>query len=160
MSGWRSLEISGRFSGLASLCWVFNGCLICLTMFIYKSQAQVSGLCLSQHASPDVEKMILGNKCDANDKRQVSREQGEKVSAIASMYFDWGFSESKNCTDGCVHAAMVPQGCSSVEWLNIPQAVMAMLFPTGIKSRMCVKDSCQLFNRCTEALSRTSLKGC
>lgn len=72
-------------------------CLICLTMFIYKSQAQVSGLCLSQHASPDVEKMILGNKCDANDKRQVSREQGEKVSALTSMCFDLGFSESKNC---------------------------------------------------------------
>ncbi|POI35731.1 hypothetical protein CIB84_000519 [Bambusicola thoracicus] len=35
---------------------------------------------IEEHASPDVEKMILGNKCDANDKRQVSREQGEKVS--------------------------------------------------------------------------------
>ncbi|OPJ88799.1 hypothetical protein AV530_016326 [Patagioenas fasciata monilis] len=33
---------------------------------------------IEEHASPDVEKMILGNKCDANDKRQVSREQGEK----------------------------------------------------------------------------------
>lgn len=99
MLGWGVggiLEICGRFSGLASLCWVLNGCLICLTMFIYKSQTQVSGLCLSQHASPDVEKMILGNKCDANDKRQVSREQGEKVSAVAVMYFDLVFSESKN----------------------------------------------------------------
>lgn len=126
-----------RFSGLASLCWVLSGCLICLTMFIHESQARVSGLCLSQHASPDVEKMILGNKCDANDKRQVSREQGEKVSAVALMYFDLGFSESKNCTDHCRHAAMVPQCCSWVEWLNIPQAVMAMLFPTGIKSWTC-----------------------
>ncbi|KAM6041633.1 ras-related protein Rab-8A isoform X2 [Calonectris borealis] len=34
---------------------------------------------IEEHASPDVEKMILGNKCDANDKRQVSREQGEKA---------------------------------------------------------------------------------
>ncbi|XP_074834124.1 ras-related protein Rab-8A isoform X3 [Carettochelys insculpta] len=33
----------------------------------------------AMHASPDVEKMILGNKCDVNDKRQVSREQGEKL---------------------------------------------------------------------------------
>lgn len=32
-----------------------------------------------QHASADVEKMILGNKCDMNDKRQVSKERGEKV---------------------------------------------------------------------------------
>ncbi|XP_042300215.1 ras-related protein Rab-8A-like [Sceloporus undulatus] len=34
---------------------------------------------IEEHASPDVEKMILGNKCDMNHKRQVSREQGEKV---------------------------------------------------------------------------------
>lgn len=110
--GLGGLEICGRFSGLESLGWVCSGYLICLTMFIYKSQGQVSGLCLSQHASPDVEKMILGNKCDANDKRQVSREQGEKVSAVALMCFDLGFSESKNCPDGCLHAAMVPQWCS------------------------------------------------
>lgn len=32
-----------------------------------------------QHASSDVEKMVLGNKCDMNDKRQVSKERGEKV---------------------------------------------------------------------------------
>lgn len=32
-----------------------------------------------QHASADVEKMVLGNKCDMNDKRQVSKERGEKV---------------------------------------------------------------------------------
>ena len=32
-----------------------------------------------QHASADVEKMILGNKCDMNDRRQVSKERGEKV---------------------------------------------------------------------------------
>lgn len=35
--------------------------------------------CSPQHASADVEKMILGNKCDVNDKRQVSKERGEKV---------------------------------------------------------------------------------
>jgi len=33
-----------------------------------------------QHASSDVERMILGNKCDMNEKRQVSKEKGEKVS--------------------------------------------------------------------------------
>lgn len=32
-----------------------------------------------QHASSDVERMILGNKCDVNDKRQVSKDRGEKV---------------------------------------------------------------------------------
>lgn len=38
--------------------------------------------CSPQHASADVEKMILGNKCDVNDKRQVSKERGEKVGAV------------------------------------------------------------------------------
>nr|XP_054506088.1 ras-related protein Rab-8A isoform X2 [Agelaius phoeniceus] len=42
---------------------------------------------IEEHASPDVEKMILGNKCDANDKRQVSREQGEKLAASFGIKF-------------------------------------------------------------------------
>ena len=33
-----------------------------------------------QHANEDVEKMILGNKCDMEDKRQVSKDRGEAVS--------------------------------------------------------------------------------
>lgn len=37
-------------------------------------------LSLVQHANEDVEKMILGNKCDMSDKRVVSKERGEAVS--------------------------------------------------------------------------------
>ena len=33
----------------------------------------------SQNAAPDVEKMILGNKCDREEKRQVSKEKGQAV---------------------------------------------------------------------------------
>lgn len=33
-----------------------------------------------QHANEDVEKMILGNKCDMEEKRVVSKERGEAVS--------------------------------------------------------------------------------
>ena len=33
-----------------------------------------------QHANADVEKMILGNKCDMDDRRQVPKEKGEEVS--------------------------------------------------------------------------------
>lgn len=29
--------------------------------------------------------MILGNKCDVNDKRQVSKERGEKVGVAANL---------------------------------------------------------------------------
>ena len=32
-----------------------------------------------QHANEDVEKMILGNKCDMEDKRQVPTSKGEQV---------------------------------------------------------------------------------
>lgn len=39
----------------------------------------IIALYVLQHASADVEKMILGNKCDVNEKRQVSKEKGEKV---------------------------------------------------------------------------------
>lgn len=34
----------------------------------------------TQHANEDVEKMILGNKCDVADKRVVAKERGEAVS--------------------------------------------------------------------------------
>ncbi|CAB1324480.1 unnamed protein product, partial [Coregonus sp. 'balchen'] len=34
---------------------------------------------IEEHASADVEKMVLGNKCDVNDKRQVSKDRGEKA---------------------------------------------------------------------------------
>lgn len=46
----------------------------------------------SQHASADVEKMILGNKCDVNDKRQVSKERGEKVGVALVIVFSLGAS--------------------------------------------------------------------
>ena len=39
-----------------------------------------------QHANEDVEKMILGNKCDMEDKRQVSKERGDTV-RILHLFF-------------------------------------------------------------------------
>lgn len=39
-----------------------------------------------QHANEDVEKMILGNKCDMVDKRQVPRQKGEEVSSNFIYY--------------------------------------------------------------------------
>lgn len=34
---------------------------------------------LPQHANEDVEKMILGNKCDMDENRQVPKERGDAV---------------------------------------------------------------------------------
>eukprot|EP00123_Amoebidium_parasiticum_P013153 comp21801_c0_seq3/m.31013 comp21801_c0_seq3/g.31013 ORF comp21801_c0_seq3/g.31013 comp21801_c0_seq3/m.31013 type:complete len:211 (-) comp21801_c0_seq3:552-1184(-) len=38
---------------------------------------------IETHASEDVEKMVLGNKCDMDDKRMVAKERGE---ALAQEY--------------------------------------------------------------------------
>lgn len=35
---------------------------------------------IEEHANTDVEKMILGNKCDITDRRQVPKERGDQVS--------------------------------------------------------------------------------
>lgn len=37
---------------------------------------------IDEHANEDVERMILGNKCDMTDKRIVNKERGESVSSI------------------------------------------------------------------------------
>uniref|UniRef100_G1PTC2 Ras-related protein SEC4 n=1 Tax=Myotis lucifugus TaxID=59463 RepID=G1PTC2_MYOLU len=42
---------------------------------------------IEEHASLDVERMILGNKCDMNDKRQVSKERGEKLAIDYGIKF-------------------------------------------------------------------------
>lgn len=34
---------------------------------------------IEEHASSDVDRMIIGNKCDIEERRQVSRERGEQV---------------------------------------------------------------------------------
>jgi len=42
---------------------------------------------IEEHAATDVEKMVLGNKCDMNDKRQVSKERGEQLAVEYGVKF-------------------------------------------------------------------------
>ncbi|CAL8325185.1 ras-related protein Rab-8B isoform X2 [Gadus morhua] len=42
---------------------------------------------IEEHASSDVEKMILGNKCDISDRRQVSKDRGEKLAIDYGIKF-------------------------------------------------------------------------
>ncbi|CAD5111737.1 DgyrCDS1022 [Dimorphilus gyrociliatus] len=42
---------------------------------------------IAEHASADVEKMILGNKCDMEDKRKVSKERGENLAVENGIKF-------------------------------------------------------------------------
>ena len=66
---------------LLSVCMCLSDC-PCVCMSVCVSVC----LCVCQHANEDVEKMILGNKCDMEDKRQVSRERGEAVCVTASSF--------------------------------------------------------------------------
>ena len=42
---------------------------------------------IEEHASQDVEKMVLGNKCDMTDRRMVSKERGEKLAIEHGIKF-------------------------------------------------------------------------
>ncbi|XP_073833905.1 RAS oncogene family member Rab10 isoform X2 [Musca autumnalis] len=42
---------------------------------------------IDEHANEDVEKMILGNKCDMTDKRIVSKERGEAIAREHGIRF-------------------------------------------------------------------------
>lgn len=42
---------------------------------------------IQEHANEDVEKMILGNKCDMEDKRVISKERGESIARDNGIRF-------------------------------------------------------------------------
>ncbi|XP_014681835.1 PREDICTED: ras-related protein Rab-8A-like [Priapulus caudatus] len=42
---------------------------------------------IEEHASSDVERMILGNKCDCDDRRGVSRQRGEQLAVEYGVKF-------------------------------------------------------------------------
>lgn len=42
---------------------------------------------IEEHASSDVEKMIIGNKCDMNDRRKVSKERGAELALEYNVKF-------------------------------------------------------------------------
>uniref|UniRef100_A0A3B3R0D7 Ras-related protein Rab-13 n=1 Tax=Paramormyrops kingsleyae TaxID=1676925 RepID=A0A3B3R0D7_9TELE len=65
---------------------------------------------IEEHASADVEKMVLGNKCDVNDKRQVSRDQGDKVRAV---------SPPRGNAESLAHLPLTLVSCSSLTNLSL-----------------------------------------
>ena len=72
---------SPKISSAAALLWVW---------------LDESQFFLFQHANEDVEKMILGNKNDMEEKRVVSRERGEAVSIVTERVVSGGSSEYWN----------------------------------------------------------------
>ena len=59
---------------------------------------------IDEHANEDVEKMILGNKCDVEDKRAVSKERGESVSPLLHISRPWFFKKSVSTFSDCPRA--------------------------------------------------------
>ncbi|XP_061577801.1 ras-related protein Rab-8B-like isoform X2 [Cololabis saira] len=69
---------------------------------------------IEEHASSDVEKMVLGNKCDMTDRRQVSKDRGEKLA------IDYGvkFMETSAKTSLNVEEAFYTMGRDILHNLN------------------------------------------
>jgi Ras-related protein Rab-10 len=42
---------------------------------------------IDEHANEDVEKMILGNKCDMDEKRVITKERGEAIAREHNIRF-------------------------------------------------------------------------
>lgn len=42
---------------------------------------------IEEHAATDVQRMVLGNKCDMEDKRQVQKDQGEQLAKEYNIKF-------------------------------------------------------------------------
>lgn len=42
---------------------------------------------IEEHASEDVERMLLGNKCDMDEKRMISKERGEQIAREHGIKF-------------------------------------------------------------------------
>lgn len=52
---------------------------------ISKVRELITASWFSQNASAGVSRMLLGNKCDIEAKRKVSKEMGEKVSWVCDL---------------------------------------------------------------------------
>ncbi|XP_060271293.1 ras-related protein Rab-8A isoform X1 [Ovis aries] len=100
---------------------------------------------IEEHASADVEKMILGNKCDVNDKRQVSKERGEKLaldygikfmetSAKANINVENAFYTLARDIKAKMDKKLV-SGCPCWNWPASPPMVRALLLRAALRKR-------------------------
>jgi len=83
---------------------------------------------IEQHASDDVEKMILGNKCDMAEKRVISEDQGKQLAAEYGV----PFMETSAKSNINVEDAFVSMAKSIKK--KIDEKVVATPKPGGLKS--------------------------
>jgi len=72
---------------------------------------------IDEHANEDVERMILGNKCDMTDKRVISKERGEAIAREHSIRF----LETSAKTNINVEQAFVQLAESILEKTNVQE---------------------------------------
>jgi len=78
---------------------------------------------IKQHASEDVEKMILGNKCDMEDKRHISTEQGQRLAAEHGVEFMETSAKSNiNVEEAFVMIARKIKAKMDTKSVSMPQA--------------------------------------
>eukprot|EP00057_Strongylocentrotus_purpuratus_P029121 XP_011683595.1 PREDICTED: uncharacterized protein LOC100889048 [Strongylocentrotus purpuratus] len=77
------------------------------------------GNLLSQHANEDVEKMLLGNKCDMDDKRMINKDRGETVRE--TCFLKTGVSEGpRKGKSFYICGSTAEQKCNFVQETSLP----------------------------------------
>ncbi len=99
---------------------------------------------IEEHASADVEKMILGNKCDVNDRRQVSKERGEELAIEYGIKFmETSAKASINVEDAFFTLARDIKA-------KMERRLVSLLFSLFL---ICVLSKCLFFSLCLPHLS-------
>jgi Ras-related protein Rab-10 len=80
---------------------------------------------IDDHANEDVERMILGNKCDMDDKRVISYERGQSIAKEHKLRF----LETSAKTNINVETAFIQLAESILDKTNIQEVNKASPFP-------------------------------
>ena len=84
---------------------------------------------IDEHANEDVERMILGNKCDMEDKRVVSKERGDAIAKEHNIKFletSAKVNPSYQCQCGVFHRILHLQTNINIEpaFIQLAEAIL------------------------------------